>query len=296
MEKRAEQERKEGQGAGRADAQAYTTGAKGSLCPYWCQGECELPGMAPWHKGRCQQCVYGCQPPEGRRRKDSLAGLLCMLLCVNHPDSPGALREVMPTETCANFRARRAPSVRVEPPEPPSDDIRYIALTRGLYATVDAADYEWLNKRKWYAQPGGCRGGFYAARTKNGRSISMHREIMKPKDDEVVDHVNGHGLNNRRRNLRVCTQLQNSQNNRRAHGKSRFRGVFPRGRKWEACIQYDGQPFYLGLFDDEIEAAKARDRKAVELGGEFAYRNLPEEDPPEPASRKGRPGRPRGEL
>ena len=39
--------------------------------------------------------------------------------------------------------------------------------------------------------------------------------------------------------------------------------------------------YYLGLFDDEVEAAKARDRKAYELHGEFAYLNFPEDFPPE---------------
>ena len=53
--------------------------------------------------------------------------------------------------------------------------------------------------------------------------------------------------------------------------------MFPRGNKWQAAIQHDGEPFYLGLFDDEVEAARARDRKAIELAGEFAYLNFPQE-------------------
>jgi hypothetical protein len=32
-----------------------------------------------------------------------------------------------------------------------------------------------------------------------------------------------------------------------------------------------------GTFDDEVEAAKARGRKAYELEGELAYLNFPEE-------------------
>jgi hypothetical protein len=41
-----------------------------------------------------------------------------------------------------------------------------------------------------------------------------------------------------------------------------------------------GRTYYLGTFDDEVEAAKARDRKAYELEGQYAYLNFPEDFPP----------------
>ena len=44
-----------------------------------------------------------------------------------------------------------------------------------------------------------------------------------------------------------------------------------------AVIKHKGKTYYLGTFDTEIEAARARDRKAYELEGEFAYLNLPDE-------------------
>ncbi len=49
--------------------------------------------------------------------------------------------------------------------------------------------------------------------------------------------------------------------------------------RWVARIQYHGKTYHLGSFVDEIEAAKARDRKAYELFGEMAYLNFPEDLP-----------------
>jgi hypothetical protein len=97
----------------------------------------------------------------------------------------------------------------------------------------------------------------------------MHRMIVQPRKGYIVDHIDHNGLNNRRSNLRVCTPRQHQAN----RGPSRFVGVFfeKRGGKWQAHIMAHGKHYYLGLFDDEVKAAKARDRKAYELHGEFAY-------------------------
>lgn len=223
----------------------------------------------------CYDCLFGRW--DGNLWMRTLAsGFPVLGMCANHPETPGQWREV-PSEPCRNFRAKPRPTVRGEPPEPPDDTIRYITLSRGLYAIVDTKNYARLNRYKWYAQRSDRGNTFYACRSNKGRVISMHREIMKPPPGKVVDHINGNGIDNREANMRNCTQFQNSQNNRRASGKSKFRGVFPRGDKWQAAVQHNGEAMYLGLFEDEVEAAKARDRKAYELAGEFAYLNFPDE-------------------
>ncbi|HNY80047.1 MAG: HNH endonuclease [Sedimentisphaerales bacterium] len=232
-------------------------------------------------KARRQRCCANCVFGE-RLRTRWLRVILTrwpgLLICFHKAGAGGEISEVTACSVCPNFRARRAPTVQSAPRESSDPAIRYISLTRGKHAIVDAADYPALAKYKWYAQRADRTRTFYACRSHRGRPISMHREIMKPPKGMVVDHINGNGLDNRRCNLRICTQLQNSQNSRRRKpGKSQFRGVFPRGEKWQAAIQHDGKPMYLGLFDEEVEAAKARDRKAYELAGEFAVLNFPGE-------------------
>ncbi len=197
------------------------------------------------------------------------------LFCVNFPGHEGELTHVSGTGVvleCRKFCRKREPvAVPAEAPTPES--VRYISLGRGRTALVDAADFEWLNQRKWHA--GG--GAGYATGQIGGKHVFMHRLIMEPPPGKVVDHINGNIWDNRRDNLRNCTHTENARNKRKGHGTSRFKGVVrdARSGKWKAAIQCDGATIRLGLFDSEIDAAMAYDRKAIELFGEFAYLNFP---------------------
>jgi hypothetical protein len=121
---------------------------------------------------------------------------------------------------------------------------------------------------------------FYAhsVQQRDGKTvrISMHRLIMNPPEGVFVDHINGDGLDNRRENLRLVTRQQNMANSRKRHvGQSKYKGV-SRARnspKWRACIVVNKKQIHLGTFDDELDAARAYDLKAVELYGEHAFTN-----------------------
>jgi hypothetical protein len=223
----------------------------------------------------------------------SLAGTLgecpCVLICVNTVEAPGQMREVAPQGVCPRFCARREkPSPRLTSPKPPNDQVRYIALTKGKFAVVDACNYERLNKYRWFAMRGDRT--FYAIRNDNRRTVLMHRQIMRAPKGVPVDHIDHNGLDNRQGNLRLCTPSQNNCNQGpHRRGSSRFRGVSwqKNARKWAATICFRAVRYYLGLFEDEVEAARARDRKAIELHGEFAWLNFPQEYPARGRSSNG---------
>ena len=151
--------------------------------------------------------------------------------------------------------------------------MREIPITKGMVAIVDDEDYEYLSKWKWYYSCG------YAKRKiwKNGiaRSMSMHRDILKPTRELHIDHINHNGLDNRKNNLRLCTQSQNMGNSiMRSDNTSGKRGViWNKGRhKWMAQINCGGKHFYLGLFVNMEDACNVYDKKAEELFGEYSYR------------------------
>lgn len=90
-----------------------------------------------------------------------------------------------------------------------------------------------------------------------------------------IDHIDGDGLNNRRTNLRWATQSQNFANRRPMEGTSKFKGVSRFRRKWQVKVKLNRESHWVGLFDDEVEAAKAYDAAAIRLFGEYARLNFP---------------------
>jgi hypothetical protein len=161
---------------------------------------------------------------------------------------------------------------------------RRIPLTQGKFAIVDPEDYPRLAKFKWHLAKSPTSS--YAVRwkrlnSKNARTrIWMHRQVIKIPGHMLCDHKNHDGLDNRKANLRPATISQNLCNRpkTRAKTRSKYKGLEwdKTQRKWKARIQLNNKKIYLGSFDSEIDAAKAYDRKAIELFGRFACPNFPQ--------------------
>lgn len=151
---------------------------------------------------------------------------------------------------------------------------------RGKRVLIDRTDYAAISPFRWFVYPkGSC---WYADRSappgQSPQKVLLHREIMQPAPDELIDHINHDGLDNRRANLRICTKAQNSWNKRPKSGSSRFKGVSwhrTKGR-WIARIRADGRDHHIGGFLSETDAARAYDAIAKQLHGRFACLNFPE--------------------
>jgi len=153
------------------------------------------------------------------------------------------------------------------------------------FAKIDPEFAETALKYKWGLSYGpykkGRRRSFYAVARQDGIKLhlKMHRLVIGAEPGQIVDHINGDTLDNRRCNLRVVTYQQNAQNSRGVlpgRGTSDYKGVSwsKAAKKWTATIFYNRKQVYLGLFENEFDAALAYDAKAIELHGAYAKTNF----------------------
>ena len=159
--------------------------------------------------------------------------------------------------------------------------VRYPLRSRkhqGTYTLVDAEDLPRLARHPWCTTQHSGRLYARSSRPIGKRCILLHRFLTDAPDGMHVDHINGDSLDNRRANLRICTQKENMRNRRRVKGsRSPFIGVHLVKGRYESRLKVDYTNLYLGRFDTPEEAARVRDEAARKYHGEFAYLNFPEE-------------------
>lgn len=148
--------------------------------------------------------------------------------------------------------------------------MRQIPLTHGKFALVDDCDFEWLMQWKWHVHCS--HGTCYAVRTpyrpidRRHDTVRMHRAILNAPKHLLVDHINHNGLDNRRENLRFCTNAQNIQNRRgpQSNSTTGYRGVHWNkfAQKFSAQIAVNGVKIHLGYFNTGVDAARAYEEAA----------------------------------
>lgn len=162
--------------------------------------------------------------------------------------------------------------------------MKIIYLTNDKETIVDDEDYDYLIQWNWYNNN---ELGVYRSTTQNNvhETIYIHRVIAARRglkiDGLEIDHIDRNPLNNIFSNIRTATRSQNIMNQgKRKDNISGYKGVtwHKPNQKWMAQIGKDGKRYNLGYFYNPVEAAKAYDRAAKLLFGEFACLNFPEGD------------------
>jgi len=153
-----------------------------------------------------------------------------------------------------------------------------IPLTQSQAVLIDDEDFDLVSGYKWYSLWNIHVHSFYAVTNiikPDGKrtSLYMHRLIMGAKKGQQVDHIHHRTLDNRKSELRLCTNSQNQHNRvKYANNSSGFKGVcFDKHRKkWKAQITLNCKYKFLGHYDTPELAYAAYCRAAAELHGEFA--------------------------
>lgn len=152
--------------------------------------------------------------------------------------------------------------------------MREISLGAGTVALVDEADYDRLNHFSWHRNVRR-KNCIYAQRqviVDGHRSVvQMHREIIGAMKGDIVDHINGNTLDNRRSNLRLVSYRENAFNRRpRKDSILGVRGVRQRDSGKFSAYIFDGKKrIQLGEYLSLEEAVSARHNAARKLHGEF---------------------------
>ena len=159
--------------------------------------------------------------------------------------------------------------------------MREIPLGAGRVAIVDDEDFAELSRFTWHYTAGRGPEKGYAARWVKAegrprqRRVYMHKQIVGAEHSQKVDHADRDSLNNRRKNLRPCTNAQNNANKVQPRAIVPYRGVQKLNRGgWQAKIRFGGRKHCLGSWPTPEEAARAYDDAARREHGPFAIVNF----------------------
>ena len=116
--------------------------------------------------------------------------------------------------------------------------------------------------------------GYHFSLNKSGyaydssKDVLLHRLIMDAKEDEICDHKNHNTLDSTRANLRICSSSENNSNRKCINklGVSNIRYRFDRQKFY---VEFKGRG--SKMFDDFFDALDYRNKKAVELFGDYSY-------------------------
>lgn len=137
-------------------------------------------------------------------------------------------------------------------------------------ALIDIEDVEDVRKKRWCLNSDG-----YVVSNTNNNYILLHRYVMGVDDNLYVDHIFHNKLDNRKDQLRICTNAENCRNvGLPKNNTSGVVGVWYRRdrKKWVAEIRVNYEKIVLGQFQNFDDAVRARKIAEIKYFGDFVYR------------------------
>lgn len=153
-----------------------------------------------------------------------------------------------------------------------------------FWATIDLEDLDRVIDfpYTWYAKYNHTNDGFYVyasqynTETQKCNPIFLHQFIMNA-NGQTVDHINNDTFDNRKSNLRITADTDNSKNRKgkNKNNTSGYRNVSwsKQDQKWIVQLQIEKKNKVLGRFDDVHEAGKFAEEMRQKYYGEFAGKN-----------------------
>lgn len=150
-----------------------------------------------------------------------------------------------------------------------------------LWTIIDLEDLEKVINfpYTWFAKYQTLNKGFYVyasvynSETKKYKTLCLHQFIMNA-NGQAVDHINGDTFDNRKSNLRIVEDSDNSKNrkSKNSNNTSGYRNVSwnKKDKKWVVQMQINKKHKTLGSFDDVHEAGKFAEEMRKKYYGEYA--------------------------
>lgn len=144
------------------------------------------------------------------------------------------------------------------------------------YSLIDNEDYDKVSAHRWCRDANGYAvSAFYIDR--KTFNIKLSRYLTDAPKGMDVDHINRDKLDNRKKNLRICTRSQNNINQlAKSNNSSGHKGIgWDKARsKWRAQIKVNGKSKSIGRFENLEDAIVAYREQAKIAYGEFLPKEI----------------------
>src|SRR4030095_4912528 len=119
---------------------------------------------------------------------------------------------------------------------------KWVKLSKGHRAKVDAEDFDRVSQLTWFVRSDG-----YVYHSGRASRFFMHRFVLGYFGDQHIDHINHDPLDNRKINLRICSPSVNGHNRKglSINNTSNYRGVAPSPWGWHAYVTYNKKRYHL---------------------------------------------------